>query len=213
MIKLELEIKKSIFLELENISYILSYLDKLVIDEIIEGTAKCSIDIDISYKDINEQECFKSLPFDFRLELDGIKIDSITLEDLKLYIVDRKGVNVEYILKVIHDESKEIEIIEVKNQDDDIVKIKEDISKEYEEKLHNELNERKDISVVSTKSKSDDFLSFFNKECNKYYKIKTLECNSENELNIISKEYKIPYQELLYGYDKENGKVVFKLKE
>ncbi|MGM9969026.1 MAG: hypothetical protein ACI35S_01350 [Anaeroplasma sp.] len=212
---------KNYFLELEDVSYILNHLDKLNDIEIDSKKANALICIDISYKDKNDQECFKSLSFPISIDLDVLDIEEINLEKLDVYIVEGKGLNIEYCINVEAKSDKNIEIINIdetqkvinKVSDNELSKVKDDISKEYEEKLHNELDER-DVSIIKTSSKRSDleFLSFFDNSVASYYKIKTLECKNEDDLNQISKEYGVPLTELLLGFDKENGRVVFKFK-
>ncbi|MBQ3253299.1 MAG: hypothetical protein IJA65_01995 [Acholeplasmatales bacterium] len=241
---MQIEIVKNKFLELNNISYMLGHLEKFSINNISGSKAICSIDINLSYKDINDQECFKSLPFDFDIDLEELKINNVSLKDTKIYIIERKGINIDYVLSVDYENDKEIEVVninddnfkeeiieEIEDEIEDYIekkgnitpeakeqiisKVKEEISKEYEEKLKEEMLERNDIAIIQTKTSANelDFLSFFDNSLSTKYKIKTIKCDTINDLNEISKQYNIPYKELLYGYDKENGRVVFKYKE
>ncbi len=235
---MELEIMKNIFLEIEKINTLKRHIDKLVSKEISGSKAMGNIEVDISYKDIDGNECFKSLPFDFNLELDDLMIQDVILKNVGIYVVEGRGISVDYYLTIVYslDGTKEVEIIKIEEEpkpvivkeekpleenrpknvekETEIEKIKEDISKDYENKLADNLGQRENkIAVVTTKSSESDlnFLRLFDNIVASYYSIKTLYCSSEEMLNAISKEYKIPLDTLLKGYDKENGKVTFKL--
>ncbi len=226
---------KDAFLEIDKISSLKSHVDKLVNKNINNHVVTGSLEVDISYKDMEGNECFKSLPFEFDLELEGLQIKDVLLKSANVYVVDGRGVNVDYILKVHYDmqADKEVEIIEIKDEEvevdtkpveqpkkeskkaeAEIEKIKEDIEKDYETKLADSLKQRENkIAIVTTKNNGSelDFLRFFDDTVASYYSIKTLHCSSEEMLNTIAKEYKIPMDVLLKGYDRENGKVTFKL--
>ena len=105
------------------------------------------------------------------------------------------------------------EVILIEESKEIIEKIKEDLSKSYEDELKSNLNKR-DISVSTTHTKNSelDFIKLFNSKEN-YYKIKTVECRNDKELNDISKKYNVSINTLIKGYDRQNGKVVFKLEE
>jgi len=227
---MELEIVKNTFLEIEKISSLKGHIGKLVDNKYDGDDAIGTIEIDISYKDINGNECFKSMSFNYEIELDDLNISDVKLKSSNVYVVEGRGISVDYVLSITYEASldEEIDIISLEAEDEyveeaksieevleeeKIEKIKEDISKDYENKLADNLNQRENkISIVSSKNKSSEleFLRFFDETQSSYYKIKTLLCDSEKELNAISKEYRIPISELLIGYDKENGKVTFK---
>lgn len=242
---------KNTFLEIEKINTLKRHIDKLVGKEISGGKASGSLEVDISYKDVDGNECFKSLPFDFDLELADLSISDIVLKNVSVYVVEGRGISVDYYLTVLYnlEEAKEVEIIHLEEEpvpviqpaaeeteeepskeedrpkpaeesdaqeekEAEIEKIKEDISKDYENKLADNLGQRENkVAVITTKSSASDlnFLRFFDDTVGNYYSIKTLACGSEEMLNTISKEYKIPLDTLLKGYDREHGKVTFKL--
>lgn len=237
---MELDIAKNTFLEIEKISTLKGHIDKIKSKEINNDKVTGVLEIDISYRDLSNNECFKSMSFDYNLELDGLNIKDLKLKGTNVYVVEGRGISVDYVLSVEYDslEEEEIEIIKLEddnicicedeieeikeevveeeaeiNHEEEINKIKEDISKDYENKLADNLNHRENkISIVSSKNKSSEleFLRFFDDTNSSYFKIKTLLCESEKELDAISKEYRIPISELLIGYDKQNGKVTFK---
>ncbi len=172
---------------------------------IVEG-----IGLELEYKLIAKCETF------FDKEIDIIKLDDLTNENNNL--VDFKPE-----IDKSNDESKE--------------KIKNKIENDYEKKLSESLVERDSTAVkndnlvnetnhlekrtdnfdnklIRTKDvkNEEEFIKYFDKEVAGYFCIKTVECKSDKELDKISKEYKIPYDELIKGYDRDNGKVIFKLK-
>lgn len=171
---------------------------------IVEG-----IGLELEYKLVAKYETF------FDKEIDIIKLDDLpdanSLDDSKPEIDEENN------------ESKE----EIKNK----------IENDYEKKLSESLVERDSIAVKNEnlvnetnnlKKRTDDFdnklirtkdvkseeefIKYFDKEVAGYFCIKTVECKSDKELDKISKEYKIPYDELIKGYDRDNGKVIFKLR-
>ncbi len=214
---------KTAFLEIENISTVKGHIDKLVNKNISNSTVEGVLEIDISYRDMENNECFKSMPVSFSVELNDLAVHDVELKKLDVYVVDCKGVDVEYILSLVYEENtdKPIEIIELNPQEEvalpqeeKIEQIKKDISQDYENKLADNLNQReKSIAIVTTKEKESplDFLKFFDNTIATYYSIKTLSCPQEEMLNQIAKEYNVPLEDLLKGYDKENGKVTFRL--
>lgn len=238
---------KNTFLEIEKINTLKSHVDKLTEKNINGNKASGSLEVDISYKDISGSECFKSLPFPFELELEGLKAEDILLKNVNVYVVEGRGISVDYTLLIQYntEDFKEVEIIQLEpeteeadiperpqpeqenphilqeekeenkeaTEQEEIEKIKEDISKDYENKLADNLSQREEskISVVTTKKKESelDFLRFFSENVAGYYCIKTIYCGSEEMLNAISKEYKVPLDVLLKGYDRQSGKVTF----
>lgn len=234
---MELEIIKNAFLEIDKISTLKNHIDKLVKKDIDGNKINGGLEIDISYQDLSGNECFKSIPFTFEMELDDILVDDISLKSVNVYVVEGQGISVDYTLAVAYnmEDAKEIEIIQLDDIDpseeevfdkpiekvepeevsEQLEKIKEDISKDYENKLADNLSKREEnkIEIITSKGKENelDFLRFFDDSVASYFSIKTLLCTSEEMLNTIAKEYKVPMDDLLKGYDKENGKVTFRL--
>lgn len=235
---MELEIVKNAFLEIDKISTLKNHIDKLVKKEIDENKINGGLEIDISYQDLSGNECFKSIPFTFEMELDDILVDDISLKYVNVYVVEGQGISVDYTLTVVYnmEDAKEIEIIqlddiesspqedafekpieevELEEKAEQIEKIKENISKDYENKLADNLSKREEnkIEIITSKGKENelDFLRFFDDSMASYFSVKTLLCPSEEMLNSIAKEYKVPMDDLLKGYDKANGKVTFRL--
>lgn len=242
---------KNTFLEIEKINSLKSHVDKLIEKNIAGNKATGSLEVDISYKDIYGSECFKSLPFPFELELEGLRAEDIFLKNVNIYVVEGRGISIDYTLMISYsaEDFKEVEIIQLEPEteevgaperpqpeaqpmneevcmeeeekeekkelieQEEIEKIKEDISKDYENKLADNLSQREEskISIVTTKKKESelDFLRFFSDNVAGYYCIKTIYCGSEEMLNAISKEYKVPLDVLLKGYDRQSGKVTF----
>ena len=191
----------------------------------------CKMEINLTYLDTSNNECFKSLQIDISL-YDNLKnITDTYLNSVKMYVIDGRGVNVDYALKIICDDSKEVEIVNLDDdnkeelssdeeqitltdKDADIEQIKKDLSKDYEDKLADNLNNRDaKIAITTTKANESelDFIKFFDENVAAYYSIRTLLAPNEESLNAISKQYNVPLETLLKGYDKEHGKVTFRL--
>lgn len=228
---MQLDISKSYFYEVSGIVGIKAHIEKINKLEIDNSLAKGEIELNLSYSDNEGMECFKVINFPFDLILDELKIIDVNLANVCVTLVEGQGVEVSYSLIVNYltdvNESVEVEPIyevEINNKEevineevnndngDDLEKIKDDISKDYEEKLINKLNERNN-EVITTKNhvSEEDFLSFFDETYEKKYSIKSLYVEKEEDLNAISKEYKVPLKTLLAGYDKDNHKVMFKI--
>ncbi len=224
---MNLEIQKNKYYEIDGISNILNHISKINNYKIKEGILSISIDIDLSYKDISAKEYFKSITFVCDVSVDGIEILQIDLVKTSLYVIEGNGIDIEYMLNMAF-ETKELDknIIEIEApaieeeielEDINIVEnneleqeTKEEISKKYTDDLQNAINERSSIIKTVSNVSEDTFINIF--DTKNYYRLKTLECKSNIELDEISKMYNIPYQELIAGYDKENGRVIFKLK-
>ena len=184
-------------------------------------------------------ECFKVLKIPFELQLDELKILEVNLSNVIVAVIEGQGVDVEYSLVVNYlvDKVVEIEPIteniiveEIKeaptskdsanvnceendeSKENEIKKIKEDISKDYENKLADSLLSR-ETKVIATKShtSAESFLAFFDETVAKRYCIKSLYVEKEEDLNKISKEYNVSINDLLACYDSQNHKVMFKV--
>ena len=168
------------------------------------------IDVDISYKDIMDNECFENKGVEVSLDSDLKNITNIELVKCDLYIIEQKGIEIEYEIAITTKDDKEVEIIDLSDKEE-IAEVKNEISKEYEKKLKENLNTREnDIIVTTKKTDEESFLKWFNNmEATKYY-IKTIECNSESDLNNISKKYNISFDKLIQGFDKKRGTVTFR---
>lgn len=224
---MEIEIIKNLFLDIDKINNLKKYVYKLNNKIINNKSITADIELDISYRDIDDNECFKSIPFSIELDIDELNVNDFMIKSINVFVVEAKGISLECLFSVSYsDITKEIEIINidspkkeeivsVKNEENEsIEKIKADLAQDYENKLADNLKTRdNNIAIISTKAKNNDvdFLRFFDENISNYYSIKTLECNSEEKLNNIAKEYKISINTLLAGYDRENGKVTFKL--
>lgn len=253
VIKVNLDIYRTAFLEVEKISSVKSHIEKLKYQQ-CDNNIKCDMNIDMSYRDVEFNECFISIPYKFELEIDAdLDVSDIKINKLFVYVIEAKGINVEFELSVLYNEdSKPIEIIDeleviedsneeiiIEEQNDnikteeeisqeikleqnitqedaktEIEKVKEEISKDYEAKLKENLASRDDnnVKIISTSDKKSevDFIRLFNSGEEKY-RVKTLLCESEDELNDISKKYKVSINDLLKGYDKLSKRVIFKI--
>ena len=232
---MNLEIQKNKYYEIDGISNILNHISKINNYKIKDGILSISIDIDLSYKDISAKEYFKSITFVCDVSVDDIEILQIDLVKTSLYVIEGNGIDIEYMLNmtfeakeldenIIEIETPIIEEIELQEINDNQIELedinideqeieqetKEEISKKYTDDLQNAINERSSIIKTVSTISEESFINIF--DTKNYYRIKTLECKSNIELDEISKMYNIPYQELIAGYDKENGRVLFKLK-
>lgn len=211
---MELEIIKNSFLEVGKISSIKGHIGKIIKNNIDLNKASGTIEIDISYTDSDNNECFESKTFDYDMQLEEVTIEQISIKNINAYVVEGRGVNVDYTLLIecSNDIKANIETINLTEEciEEEIEKIKEDISKDYENKLADNLSQR--VSIISSKSNFEevDFLRFFDETQASYFQIKTLTCRSEKDLNEISKLYKVSLDNLLVGYDRSNGRVTFK---
>lgn len=228
---MELEIEKTAFLDVDKIVTLKSHMENLVAKHYENDIYVCKMEINLTYLDTSNNECFKSLQIDISLDDNLKNITDTYLNSVKMYVIDGRGVNVDYALKIICDDSKEVEIVNLDDdnkeelssdeeqitltdKDADIEQIKKDLSKDYEDKLADNLNKRDaKIAITTTKTNESelDFIKFFDENVAAYYSIRTLLAPNEESLNAISKQYNVPLETLLKGYDKEHGKVTFRL--
>lgn len=203
---LQLNIGKHCFIELEGISGIKAHFEKikeLKIESVVQG----KIEINIAYTNIEGLECFKVVDFDFEFELDEIKVIDVNISDIKLLIVEQEGIDIEYSLVVNYLSLDNKEVILEKINDDvinldeneNVEKIKEDISKEYEKKLIDTLKQRSEENYRICKFSSED----------KRLIIKCMYAKTEEDLNYISKEYNVDIDVLIKGFDKSKERVIF----
>lgn len=234
---MQLDLSKSYFYEVSGIVGIKAHIEKISKLEIDNSKVSGQIELNLSYSDNEGMECFKVINFPFEIILDELKVIDVNLSNVSITLVEGEGVDISYSLVVNYlvEEQKmdvEIDIIDDVNEptsncdieenleaeelnkieNESIEKIKCDISKDYEEKLLDKLNERNDnVIVTKTHSSVDDFLSFFDEKYSKKYSIKSLYVEKEEDLNKIAKEYQVSLETLLAGYDKANHKVMFKI--
>ena len=239
-------IEKQEYFDVDKISILKAYKSRVIESENLGKAVNGVIELNISYLNTMGEECFNTLNLDFDVDLKDYEIIEINVKSLKIFVIESNGVNVEYEIEVIYDvvenkiiepiimdevESLQGEIIEPiiienvdTNQDKNILeeevnieKIKDDISKDYENKLIDSLNRSTDntIKIIRTKDKNDEFSfsKLFSFEERGYSLIKTLYCPNTEVLNDIAKMYKINFKTLLKGYDKENNKVTFIMNE
>ncbi len=221
---MHLNIEKHDFQKLEGIASIKNHLEKLKDVEVNQSQAKGTIEVNVSYQDIEGMECFKVLEFFFDLDLEGLKILEVTVARVHLFVVEGQGLDVTYELvinyQVVEEQAKEIELIK---EDDIIVKtdenikeptieqIKEDMKEYYEDKLADNLGTKENrVLVTQSNMDPDAFLNFFDQK-QTYYKLKCLYVETEEDLKSISKEYNVKLEKLLAGYDRQTRKVLFSL--
>jgi len=230
---MQLDISKNYFYEVSGIVGIKAHIEKINKLEINESYAKGEIEVNLSYSDNEGMECFKVINFPFEIILDELKVIDVILTNVSVTLIEGQGVDINYSLKVnylvleeekvvevetINDVSEEEKVVEVEpindvlEEEKSLEKIKDDISKNYEEKLLDKLNERNDETIITkTHLSIDNFLDFFDKECSEKFSLKTLRVEKEEDLNKISKEYNVSMDVLLSGYDRVNHKVMFKI--
>lgn len=226
---MQLEIEKHYFYELSGIQSLKTHLEKISQLEKQDTKATGQIEINLSYTDQSQEECFQSLSFPFELELSELTMLDVQLTKTNLAVVEGQGLEIDCKLCVDYTTPKQdqfieidpIEEVEIKTEPESIPleetkqehleKIKEDISKNYEDKLADSLNERQENTVIATKTHltEDSFLSFLEDNTSQYFKLKCLYVEKEEDLNEIAKEYQISLSKLLAGYDRQNHKVVF----
>ncbi len=230
---MQLNLQKHYFMELSGISSIKAHIEKINHEQIEQSKASGEIELNLSYTDVNSTECFKVFTFPYEMELDELKIQGIQLSQCNVAVVEGQGIDVECILQVEYELKKDLvvevepitESIEIEEEklphaeekeeekEAEIEKIKEDISKNYEDKLADSLATRKENKTITTKTHEteSDFLTFFDEKVSPMYKLKCIYVGSEEDLDEIAKKYKVSMEKLLAGYDREHHKVVFKL--
>lgn len=227
---MQLLIENSTYFDVEKISILKAKTSRIIKDSF--NDKKGLIEINLVYLNNNSEECFKTINIDYEIDVDLFEIIEIKLISLNVFVIESNGVNIDYKLEISYDKFKEpiIEVVEepievetiiidkISNTtEDEIEKIKEDISKDYENKLIDTLkrSDNKEIKIITTKDKKNEleFINFFNFEDRGYHLIKTLYCPNDEVLNEIAKKYQIEFNVLLRGYDKINKKVTFRLNE
>ncbi|MBO5711686.1 MAG: hypothetical protein J6R47_02505 [Acholeplasmatales bacterium] len=224
---MQLKINKEAFFDVDKISILKSHVDKISKNAFNGTNLNGVIDINISYIDTSNDECFKALTLDFDIEIENVKVNDIRLTQTKIYVVESHGISVEYELELDYEalDEQTIEVIDDRPIEDnadmvtlnEIEKIKEDIHDDYENKLLDSLNSRELPNVAIIKTIDDrseaSFLSFFASKEQEFYSLKTLYCPNEEVLNDISKKYNVSINDLLKGYDRVSQRVTFKYNE
>lgn len=227
---MQLVIEKSAYYDVEKISILKSKTSRVIKNE--ENNKKGLIEINLSYLNTNSEECFKTFNIDYEIDLELYEIIDIKIISTNIYVIENNGVNIDYKLEIDYDkfiepilevveEPVKVETIVIEKLADttleEIEKIKEDISKDYENKLIDTLNrtDNKQVKIITTKDDRSEleFINFFNFQERGYHLIKTLYCPNDDVLNEIAKKYKIDFNDLLRGYDKANKKVTFRINE
>ncbi len=215
---MQLDISKNYFYEVSGIVGIKAHIEKINKLEINESYASGEIEVNLSYSDNEGMECFKVINFPFEIILDELKVIDVILTNVSVTLIEGQGVDINYSLIVNYLVLEEEKVVEVEpindclEEEKSLEKIKDDISKDYEEKLLDKLNERNDETIITkTHLSIDNFLDFFDKECSEKFSLKTLHVEKEEDLNKISKEYNVSMDVLLSGYDRVNHKVMFKI--
>lgn len=233
VISMQLNIEKHSFGELKNILSIKNHLEKISNIDINGSYGKGTVEVNISYTDLDGAECFKVLSYPFELDLDELKILDVSLGKVRVYVVEAQGINLEYELIVnylLKEEDKIVEIevidesqIDVDNKqkvetekmvdeiiEDDLDKIKDEALKYYEDKLASSLKKEESIVITKGRDTVNSFLDFFDANMS-YYKIKCLYVENDSDLKKISEEFNISLEKLMTGYDPNTKKVIFKI--
>ena len=116
-------ISKKDFIEIPKICIIERHIAKLK-----EEDDNYYIDVDISYKDILNNECFENKSVLVSLDKDLKSITSIELLKCNLYIIEQKGIEIEYELAITAKDDKEVEIIDLSDEAE-IAEVKNEIAK------------------------------------------------------------------------------------
>lgn len=146
---MNLEIYRTDFLEVDKISSIKSHIEKIKYQQ-VDSIIKCEMDIDMTYRDIEFNECFISIPYKFELDIDAeLEVFDIKINKIFVYVIEAKGISIEYELVLVYnDKSKKIEIIDEIDEkellDDNVcenVKIVEEIKEENINDLTNDITD------------------------------------------------------------------------
>lgn len=190
VIKVNLDIYRTAFLEVEKISSVKSHIEKLKYQQ-CDNNIKCDMNIDMSYRDVEFNECFISIPYKFELEIDAdLDVFDIKINKLFVYVIEAKGINVEFELSVLYnEESKPIEIIDevvvIEDSNEEIIIEEENENIKTEEEISEEIKLEQNIKEEDTKSEIEKV----KEEISKDYEAKlkeNLASRDDNNVKIIS---------------------------
>ena len=220
------------FIDVSNILSTKTYMKRLSNYRLDNDSLCGSVLIDLSYFDINMEENFKLLELPYAIVLkDDMKLNSVSLGDLELEVVDQKGVNIRFNLIVDYDNYEDVEfeeiidsevipvplikvnvINETKDEEkEDITledeinsNLKESIMNEYDMMLNDSLNDREVILTTDDKRDESEFIQFFNNFEAKYLKISKIQIRPEDLDEYLNKNG-LTKENIKDNYDKENN--------
>ncbi len=136
-------------INIEDILAIKSYLKRLDSYNIKEDSLNGMIKIDLTYLDHNMTENFKTLDLEFDVILkDGMTINEVILQDLDLYIIENKGVNIKYNIDIDYDMSYELDEL-TEDKEDEIIEIPVLIEEDKNEDIIDLDENDKDKEVIN----------------------------------------------------------------
>lgn len=136
-------------INIEDILAIKSYLKRLDSYNIKEDSLNGMIKIDLTYLDHNMTENFKTLDLEFDVILkDGMTINEVILQDLDLYIIENKGVNIKYNIDIDYDMSYELDEL-TEDKEDEIIEIPVLIEEDKNEDIIDLDENDKDEEVIN----------------------------------------------------------------
>lgn len=152
---MNLQINRTAFLDVEKISSIKSHIEKLKYEQDAQKL-KCIMDIDMTYRDIDFNECFKSVPYEFELDIaSNLEIEDVKINKLYIYVIEALGINIEYELELSciqleENDAKEIELIPLASNSEQIIAESDDNIK-TEEEINQEIKENQTIASEESK--------------------------------------------------------------
>ena len=110
---MQLEIEKRYFYELSGIQSLKTHLEKISQLEKQDTKATGQIEINLSYTDQSQEECFQSLSFPFELELTELTVLDVQLTKTNLAVVEGQGLEIDCKLCVDYTTPKQDQVIEI----------------------------------------------------------------------------------------------------
>ena len=235
---LKINILEERFKEVANISAVKTYVKRFDKYEIKNDCLTGTILVDLSYFDDSMTENFQTMGLDFDVTLkEGLEVNNVSLLDLDLCVVDKKGVNVKYNIEIDYIEKYDGSIIDeeviVINEEEktniesnDTVKVDSDhqektqeelvsmhmseqINQEYDKMLGETLKDRKDNVNITTVIENNErgFLELFNMFEAHYLKITKVYVDDKNR---VLNEYNLSEAEFNENYDANNNVLTLK---
>lgn len=155
---MNLQINRTAFLDVEKISSIKSHIEKLKYEQDAQKL-KCIMEIDMTYRDIDFNECFKSVPYEFELDIaSNLEIEDIKINKLYIYVIEALGINIEYELELScqqleGNDAKEIDLITTPSNSEQIIAANEDDNIKTEEEINQEIKDNQ--TKTSEESKKE----------------------------------------------------------
>ncbi len=234
---MKINILEERFKEVPNISAVKTYIKRFDKYDTKKDCLTGTISVDLSYYDDSMTENFQTISLEFDVTLkDDLIVNNVTLLDLDLWVVDKKGVNIKYNIEIDYEEKfkEEIvdasiveeknEIVEEKNineitgknyvtektQEELVVEqMSEEINKEYEQMLGESLKNRNENVMITSVVDNNEktFLDLFNMFEAHHLKITKIYVNDKEN---IRSEYNMSEEEFASNYDKENNILTLK---